>query len=87
MRPWHHHPEHSMKDRGQNWYILCRTSLNIIAALPVSIPVLMGFIAHLHNEGYAPPASTITKVSAISYFHKINGFQQDPVRMSSFLSY
>ena len=38
----------------------------------------MGFIAHLHNEGYAP-ASIITTVSAISFFHKVNGFQ-DPAR-------
>ena len=53
-------------------------SLNIIPALPVSIPVLMGFIAYLHNDGYAP-ASIITTVSAISYFHKINGFA-DPAR-------
>ena len=49
-------------------------SINKIPALPVSIPILMGFIAHLHNEGYAP-ASIITTVSAISYFHKVNGFQ------------
>ena len=53
-------------------------SLNIIPALPVSIPILMGFIAHLHNDGYAP-ASIITTVSAISYFHKVNGLT-DPAR-------
>ena len=37
---------------------------------------MMFFIAHLHNTGLAP-ASIISYVSAISYFHKINGFQ-DP---------
>ena len=49
-------------------------SLNIIPTLSMHIPVLMGSIAHLHNEGYAP-ASIITTVSASSYFHKVNGFQ------------
>ena len=47
----------------------------------MSIPVLMGFIAHSHNEGYAP-ASIITTVSASSYFHKVNGFN-DPANLRS----
>lgn len=57
-------------------------SLNIIPALPVSLSMMMIFIAYLHDTGLAP-ASIISTVSAISYFHKINGFQ-DPAKMSSF---
>ena len=61
----------------RSWSKLVRfmQSLNIIPALPVSIPVLMGFIAYIHNEGYAP-ASIITTLSAMSY---VNGLQ-DPAK-------
>ena len=40
--------------------------------------MMMGFIACMHNKGYAPPAM-ISMVSAISYFHKLNGFP-DPAK-------
>ena len=51
-------------------------SIDIVPDLPVAIPLIMGFIAHLHNTGLAP-ASIISTISAIAYFHKLNGYQ-DP---------
>ena len=46
--------------------------------LPVSVAMMMGCIAYMHNKGYAP-SSMILMVSAISYFHKLNGFP-DPAK-------
>ncbi|KAK2188217.1 hypothetical protein NP493_140g04020 [Ridgeia piscesae] len=62
------------------WYKLVGFlhSLGLVPVLPVPIYIMMFFIAHLHNAGLAP-ASIISYVSAISYFHKINGFQ-DPAK-------
>ena len=40
--------------------------------------MLLHFVAHLHNTGLVP-SSIISKESAISYFHKINGCQ-DPAK-------
>ena len=48
-------------------------SLGTVPVLPVSVAMMMGFIAYMHNKGYAP-SSMISMVSAISYFHKLNGF-------------
>lgn len=53
-------------------------SLALVPVLPVPIYIMMFFIAHLHNAGLAP-ASIISYVSAISYFHRINGYQ-DPAK-------
>ena len=44
----------------------------------MSVAMIMGFIAYLHNAAYAP-TSIISNISAISFFHKINGFR-DPSR-------
>ena len=49
-----------------------------VPALPVSVAMLLLFVAHLHNTGLAPSAIISTE-SAISYFHKINGCQ-DPAK-------
>ena len=40
--------------------------------LPVSVPMMLLFIAHLHAAGSAP-APVVSTVSAVAYFHKING--------------
>ena len=40
--------------------------------------MMLLFVAHLHNAGYAP-SSIISTISAISYFHKVNGLH-DPAR-------
>ena len=53
-------------------------SLALVPVLPVPIYIMMLFIAHLHNAGLAP-ASIISYVSAISYFHRISG-HQDPAK-------
>ena len=67
------------------WYKLVGFlhSLGLVPVLPVPIYIMMFFIAHLHNAGLAP-ASIISYVSAISYFHKINGFQP---KVSLFLGF
>ena len=49
-------------------------SLGSVLALPVSVAMLLHFVAHLHYTGLAP-SSIISIESAISYFHKINGCQ------------
>ena len=46
--------------------------------LPVSFAMMMGFIVYMRNKGYAP-SSVIFTVSAISYFHKLNGLP-DPAK-------
>ena len=51
-------------------------SLGLPTRLPVSVPLMLLFIAHLYANGSAP-ASIVSTVSAVAYFHKINGFH-DP---------
>ena len=41
--------------------------------LPVSVHMILLFIAHLFALGLAP-SSIVSTVSAVSYFHKVNGF-------------
>ena len=53
-------------------------SLGCVPKLPVSVAMMLLFVAHLHNAGYAP-SSIISTISAISYFHKVNGLH-DPAR-------
>ena len=53
-------------------------ALGTTPVLPVYVAMIMGFIAYLHNADNAP-ASIISNISAISYFHKIYGFP-DPSR-------
>ena len=48
------------------------------AGVPTPIPVMLLFIAHLFNGGYAA-ASIVSAISVLSYFNKINGFS-DPAR-------
>ena len=68
---------------GRAWHKLENfyTSLSMILCLPVPTYMLLLFIAHLHASKLAP-ASIVSTVSAVGYFHKINGFT-DPA--SSFL--
>ena len=51
-------------------------SVGLPARLPVSVPMVLFFIAHLYTNGSAP-ASIVSIVLAVSYFRKINGFH-DP---------
>ena len=51
-------------------------SLGLPTRLPVSVPMVLLFIAHLYASGSAP-ASIVSTVSAVADFHKINGFH-DP---------
>ena len=51
-------------------------SLGLPTRLLVSVPMVLFFIAHLSASGSAP-ASIVSTVSAVAYFHKINGFH-DP---------
>ena len=51
-------------------------SLGLPTRLPVSVLMVLLFIAHLYASGSAP-ASIVSTVSAVAYFHKINGFH-DP---------
>ena len=53
-------------------------SLGTLPVLPVLVAMIMGFIAYLHNAEFAPN-SIISTLSAISYFHKRNGFP-DPAK-------
>ena len=53
----------------------------MILGLPVPTSMLLLFVAHLHASKLAP-ASIVSTVSAVGYFHKINGFT-DPA--ASFL--
>ena len=47
-----------------------------LCGTPVLVPMVLLFIAHLYASGSAP-ASIVSTVSAVAYFHKINGFH-DP---------
>ena len=53
-------------------------SLGTFPMLPISVAMMMVFIAYMHNKGYAP-SSMISTVSAISYFRTLNGFP-DPAK-------
>ena len=52
------------------------TSINSHLHLPASPESVLLFVTHLHKKGYRP-ATVRTYLSAISFTHKINGFQ-DP---------
>ena len=58
----------------RSWSKLVRffQPLGCVPTLPVSVAMMLLFVAHLHNAGYAP-SSIISTISAISYFHKVNG--------------
>ena len=47
-----------------------------LCGTPVLVPMVLLVIAHLYASGSAP-ASIVSTVSAVAYFHKINGFH-DP---------
>ena len=53
--------------------MLFQNTLGLASRLPVSVSMLLLFIANLHANG-AAPASIVSTVSAVAYFHKINGF-------------
>ena len=54
------------------------TLVGSMADLPISVSLLLWFIAHLFAGG-AAPASIISVVAARSYFNKVNGFA-DPAK-------
>ena len=54
------------------------TLVGSTADLPISVSLLLWFIAHLFAGG-AAPASIISVVAALSYFNKVNGFA-DPAK-------
>ena len=60
---------------GRAWHKLANfyNSLSMILYLPVPTSMLLLFIARLHASNLAP-ASIVTTVSAVEYFHKINRF-------------
>ena len=51
--------------------------ISLTPSLPISIPVILLFVAYLHGAKYSP-ASNTSILSAVSYFHKIN-MLPDPV--------
>ena len=51
--------------------------ISLTPSLPISIPVILLFVAYLHGAKYSP-ASITSILSAVSYFHKIN-MLPDPV--------
>ena len=51
--------------------------ISLTSSLPISIPVILLFVAYLHGAKYSP-ASITSILSAVSYFHKIN-MLPDPV--------
>ena len=59
-------------ERAWKKLVLFCASLWLLACLPVSLPMILLFIAHLYNSG-AAPASIVSIISAVGYFHKING--------------
>ena len=59
-------------ERAWKKLITFHDSLCLPTQLPVSVPMMLLFIAHLHAAGSAP-ASVVSTVSAVAYFHKING--------------
>ena len=53
-------------------------SLGATPRLPISVSITLLFVAHLHCNNFAS-ASIVSIISAISYFHKINGVM-DPTK-------
>ena len=47
-------------------------SLGMYPSLPIPVAMILLFVAHLHASG-AAPATIVSNVSALAYFHKING--------------
>ena len=47
-------------------------SLGMYPSLPIPVAMILLFVAHLHAGG-AAPATIVSNVSALAYFHKING--------------
>lgn len=60
-------------ERAWKKLVAFHDSLFLTTCLPVSVPMMLLFIAHLHATG-SSPASIVSTVSAVTYFHKINGF-------------
>ena len=60
-------------ERAWKKLVLFQNTLGLASRLPVSVSMLLLFIANLHANG-AAPASIVSTVSAVAYFHKINGF-------------
>ena len=50
--------------------------LGLPCCLPISVPLILLFVAYLYGRKFAP-SSIVSILSAVSYFHKANGFQ-DP---------
>ena len=63
-------------ERAWRQFVFYHDSLGVTLQLPVSVSMILLFIAHLHAHGSAP-ASITSIISAVAYFHKINGFS-DP---------
>ena len=59
-------------ERAWNKQITFHDYLCLPTQLPVSVPMMLLCIAYLHAAGSAP-ASVVSTVSAVAYFHKING--------------
>ena len=57
-------------ERAWKKLVLFQNTLGLASRLPVSVSMLLLFIANLHANGAAPASI----VSAVAYFHKINGF-------------
>ena len=60
-------------ERAWKKLVLFQNTLGLASRLPVSVSMLLLFIANLHANG-AAPASIVSTVSAVAYFHKMNGF-------------
>ena len=48
-------------------------SLGVTLCLPVSVPMILLFIAHLFALGLAA-SSIVSTISVVAYFHKVNAF-------------
>ena len=60
-------------ERAGHKFVVFTMSLGLPTQLPASVTTMLLFIAHLHAGGNAP-SSIVSIVSAIAYFHKVNGF-------------
>ena len=63
-------------ERAWRKCVVFHDSLGVTLQLPASVSMILLFIAHLHAHGSAP-ASITSIISAVAYFHNINGFS-DP---------
>ena len=63
-------------ERAWRKFVVFHDSLGVTLQLPASVSMILLFIAHLHAHGSAP-ASITSIISAVAYFHNINGFS-DP---------